>query len=220
MGANTMKTAIVIGATGLIGSELVGLLAASSKFDKVVTLTRRAMTLNDDKVENHVIDFDRLSDKVALFNGDFLFSCLGTTAKVAGSTAAQRTVDLDYQLTAAKLAAQQGVAHYLLVSSSGANSKSRNAYLKMKGELEDKIKSLPFAQISIFQPSLLLGRREEFRLAETAASVVMPFVCRFPGLRAYRPIEGHDVAKKMLSVATQPRSSVVRVFRLDEIFPD
>ena len=215
-----MKTAIVIGATGLVGSQLVRLLASSAEFGKIVTLTRRAMEVSSDKVENHVVDFDRLVDAAELFTGDILFSCLGTTRKVAGSVDAQRSVDLDYQYAAAELALQQGVQHYLLVSSSGANAFSRNSYLRMKSELEVKIRALPFARISIFQPSLLLGEREEFRLAEKIGGVVLPFVCRLPGLHAYRPIQACDVASKMFFVATQSQSSTIRVFRLDEVFPD
>jgi len=215
-----MRTAIVIGATGLVGSQLVQLLVNSMEFEKVITLTRRAMQVESDKVDNHVVDFDRLAEVSALFKGDTLFSCLGTTRKVAGSLSAQRVVDLDYQHLVAELALQQGVQHYLLVSSSGANLRSRNPYLRMKGELECKISTLSFSRISIFQPSLLLGERQELRLAEKIAGAVLPVICRLPGLRVYRPIQARDVAQKMLIVATQEQVSVKRTFSLDEVFPD
>ena len=106
--------------------------------------------------------------------GDVLFSCLGTTKKQAGSIAAQRIVDFDYQLQIAQIAVENGVPHYLLVSSSGANAKSRAAYMKMKGELEEQVKALPFQRISIFQPSLLLGDRPESRFGEQLAALFMP----------------------------------------------
>ncbi|NJN48102.1 MAG: hypothetical protein HC808_18300 [Candidatus Competibacteraceae bacterium] len=106
--------------------------------------------------------------------------------------------------------------HYLLVSSSGANEKSNNPYLKMKGELECKIQALPFERISIFQPSLLIGERADFRLAEKLGNWVLPVLCAIPGLQRYRPIHGEQVAAKMIQVSQQPGRGLER-FRLDEI---
>ena len=211
------KTAIVIGATGLVGRSLVNQLAAADHIDKVITLTRRSAEHSSSKVFNHVVEFNKLEDYASLFNADFLFSCLGTTIKQAGTIAAQRTVDLDYQFRAAQLAANNGVAHYLLISSNGANAKSCNAYLKMKGELENKIKPLPFKRISLFQPSLLLGERAEFRFAEKLGSWVLPVVGIIPWIRRYRPIRGDQVAAKMVQVSQQA-GEPLEIFRLDEIF--
>lgn len=210
-------TAIVIGATGLVGSALVNQLADADHINKIITLTRRPAGHSSSKVHNHVIDFDHLEDYAALLKADYLFSCLGTTRKQAGSIAAQYTVDYDYQLKAAQLAADNSVCHYLLVSSSGANHKSKSPYLKMKGELEQKIKSLPFDRISIFQPSLLLGKRSDFRLGEKAGSWVLPALGLIPGLKRFRPITGEQVAAKMVQVSRQA-SSGLNWFRLDEIF--
>ena len=150
-------TAVVIGASGLVGSALVNKLVTADHVDKVITLTRRSIIHSSTKVENHVVNFDRLEEVSSLFKADFLFSCLGTTRGQAGSVTAQRVVDLDYQFKAAQLAAQNGIPHYLLISSSGASAKSHNPYLKMKGELEQRVQSLGFKRISIFQPSLLMG---------------------------------------------------------------
>jgi uncharacterized protein YbjT (DUF2867 family) len=217
------KTAIVIGATGLVGSQVVAQLIEAKHVSRVVTLTRRALRQSEQhdcaKLENHVVDFDRLADSASLFKGDILFSCLGTTLKQAGSIPAQRVVDLDYQYQAAKLAVEQGVDHLLLVSSSGADSKSLSPYLKMKGELEDKIQALAFPHINIFQPSLLLGDRDSSRAAEDIASKVLPLICKLPGLTRYRPIYGAEVAEKMVAESAHPKSAVVR-FKLDEVFPD
>ena len=213
------KTAIVIGATGLIGAELVDLLVLEEQVEKVITITRRPVEYANKKIENHVIDFTDMTKSVHLFKGDWLFSCLGTTAKIAGSIQAQRIVDLDYQLTAAELAIEQGVQRYFLVSSSGANATSFSQYLKMKGELEVKIKALGFAQTVIFQPSLLLGEREHSRLAEGLASKIMPTLCKLPGLRHYRPIKGREVAQKMVCEATKPVRQKLITFKLDEVFP-
>lgn len=211
------QIAIVIGATGLVGRALVDELVELEEFSEIRTLTRRPFDHPSDKVFNYQVDFDNLTSRHDLFKGDMLFSCLGTTKKQAGSIAAQRKVDLDYQLTAAELAAEQGVKHYLLVSSSGANAHSGNPYLKMKGELEQAVCGLPFPQISIFQPSLLLGSRPEARLGEMIGSWVMPALCWLPGLRRYRPIKGEQVAHKMAKVSQQ-NGEAVRYFRLDQIF--
>lgn len=213
------KTAVVIGSTGLVGSALVEQLIASDLVDQIITLTRRPDPRESSKVSNHVVDFEQLSDYEALFAGDLLFSCLGTTIKQAGSIQAQRRVDLDYQYEAARLAAKQGVSHYLLVSSSGANARSPSPYMKMKGELEEKVKDLAFTHISILQPSLLLGEREQMRMAENIGSLILPALCKLPGLSRYTPIRGSEVAQKMLEVAASP-SEKITTFTLDEVFPN
>ena len=109
--------------------------------------------------------------------------------------------------------------HYLLVSSSGANAESGNAYLRMKGELEQRVQSLPFQRISIFQPSLLLGRRAVPRPGEKFWSRILPPLCVLPGLRRFRPIRAEQVAAKMVQVSQRPGPSR-EWFRLDEIFPN
>lgn len=214
---NRNKKAIVIGATGLVGNAVVELLLASEHFDKVITLTRRKMSHSSDKFENHTVDFDQLDKHAALFKADLLISCLGTTLKQAGSLSAQRTVDLDYQFMVAQLAANHGINHYLLVSSSGANSTSKNAYLQMKGELEEKVSTLNFARISILQPSLLLGQRTQFRFGETVGAWLLPTLCLIPGLQKYRPIRAQKVAQKLYSL-TLFEASGLEYFRLDQIF--
>jgi uncharacterized protein YbjT (DUF2867 family) len=212
------RTAIVIGATGLVGRSVVEQLAKAPHVDRVVTLTRRAMQTVPARVINHVVDFERLDDYASLFAGDYLFSCLGTTRKAAGSIEAQRKVDLDYQLAAARLAARGGVAHYLLVSSTSANAASANPYLKMKGELEQQVLQLPFKRISIFQPSVLIGEREHARPGEKLGGVMLQALRFIPGVRRYRPIRGDEVAAKMVEVSSAPGPSR-EWFRLDEVFP-
>jgi uncharacterized protein YbjT (DUF2867 family) len=211
------KKAIIIGATGVVGSALVDCLAEAEHINKVITLTRKPVKHKSAKVVNKVVDFDNLDDYIELFQGDMLFSCLGTTIKQAGSVKEQRKVDVDYQLKAAQLAVNNNVEHYLLVSSSAANERSKNTYLKMKGELEQEIKLLPFKRISIFQPSLLLGNRAEFRLGEKIGSWIMKALCIFPFLKRYRPIKGEQVAAKMCRVSQLP-GQTIEYYCLDEIF--
>ena len=213
-----MRTAIVLGATGLVGQSLVDQLSRAAHIDRVVTITRRPVVSTSPKVTNHVIDFERLADHASLFTGDYLFSSLGTTRKQAGSIHAQRRVDLDYQFEAAQLAARNGVSHYLLVSSTGADANTSNPYLKMKGELEQLVLELPFKRISIFQPSVLAGERDEPRIGERIGGLVLQGLRFFPGLRRYRPIRGEQVAARMVEVSNAPGPSR-EWFRLDEVFP-
>ena len=212
------KSAIVLGATGLVGHAIVEHLARAPHIDRVVTVTRRPADAPSPKVTNHVVDFERLHEHAALFAADYLFSSLGTTRKQAGSIDAQRKVDLEYQYAAAELAARQGVAHYLLVSSTGADAGSSNPYLKMKGELEQRVLQLPFARVSIFQPSVLAGVREHARPGEQLGGIVLGVLRFLPGVRRYRPIRGDEVAEKMVQVSRAPGPSR-EWFRLDEVFP-
>lgn len=211
------KTAIVIGATGLVGRALTDQLTDAPHISRVVTLTRRSAHHSSPKICNNVVNFDRLKDHASLFEADIMFSCLGTTRSKAGSIDAQRRVDLDYQYEAAQLAVGNGVRHYLLVSSSRAHADSGNAYLKMKGELEKRVQTLPFERISIFQPSLLTGPRPELRMGEKTLSRILPAICIIPGLRRFRPIRGEQVAAKMVQVSQLP-GKPLEWFVLDEIF--
>lgn len=212
------KTAIVIGSTGLVGKALVEQLAVAPHIETVISVTRRPVDYAAPNVRNAVVDYDRLADYADVFRGDYLFSCLGTTRRQAGSVAAQRIVDLDYQYAAAELAARNGVPHYVLVSSSFADASARNAYFQMKGELEQKIRALPFQRISILQPSVLLGQRDRSRPVELVGGRLMSALCRLPALRTRRPIRGDEVAAKLVEVSREP-GPPVQVFRLDETFP-
>jgi len=210
------KIAIVIGATGVVGRELVDQLAVHNAFEKVVTLTRRAVNYDHPKIFNQVIDFDQLDREEKYFRGDYLFSALGTTRNQAGSIEAQKKVDVGYQFKAAQLAVNNGVSHYLLVSSSGAHADSNSPYLKMKAELEEKIKTLPFKRTIIVRPSLLLGEREDFRLVEKVGGFILPIICRLPGLTKYRPISGKQVAGAMIKIS-QNSGQGVDIYSLDEL---
>jgi uncharacterized protein YbjT (DUF2867 family) len=210
-------TAIVLGSSGLVGRALVEQLVAASHVSSVVTVTRRDAPHDAPKVINHVVDFERLADHASIFLGDWMFSCLGTTRRDAGSVAAQRRVDLDYQFAAARLAADNGVRHYLLVSSSGANASSANPYLRMKGELEQRVLQLPFERITILQPSILLGARERRRPLEAIAGSILLRLTVLPMLHRYRPIHADQVAARLVQ-ASRERTPGQEWLRLDEIF--
>lgn len=206
-----MTTALVIGATGVVGRAIVDQLAEADHVDRVVSLTRRPAEHPSEKVVNRVVDFARLDDFAADFTGDLLFSALGTTRALAGSVQAQRVVDHDHQLAAARLARAGGVRHLLLVSSVGASSRARNAYLRMKGDLEEAVGELGFERLSIFQPSLITGERPDHRPLERAGEIVMGGLARVPGLGALQPVTGADVAAAMVgeSRLTDPGRHVI-----------
>ena len=197
----TNKTALVIGATGMVGSELVKLLLQDSRFNKVVVFARRSSKINHSKLTEHLIDFDRPETWESLVKGDVLFSALGTTISKAGTKQKQYQIDFTYQYNFAKAAAANGVKGYVLISSAGANTDSTIFYSRMKGELEEAVKKLPFAYIHIIQPGLLTGDRNEFRLGERLAAPVLSLLQYIKPLKKFRPIHARIVALAMVNAA-------------------
>lgn len=214
-----MKTAIVIGATGLIGNLLVNKLLNDDRYKSVKVFSRRSTGINHPKLEEHLVDFDEMDQWKNQISGDELFSAMGTTIRKAKSTSIQYKVDVTYQYEFAKAASENGVKNYFLVSSSGANAKSKLFYLKIKGELDEKVKSLPFEKIRIFRPSLLLGDRPQKRFGEKAAEIILKIIVPvLPFLKNQRPIEGEKVANAMIGSANLDDKERIRIFELDEIF--
>lgn len=196
-----MKTAVVIGATGLVGNELLRLLLKDSRIEKVIVLTRRVTTLESDKLEEHIVDFAKPESWKKLVQGDILFSALGTTLKAAGSKEAQYQVDYTYQYLAAKAAAANGVKKYVLVSAAGSSPNSRVFYSRMKGELERDIRKLPLETIHILRPGMLAGHRDKVRTGEIVGGALMNLIGKIPGLHSLAPIRGQQVAKAMINAA-------------------
>ncbi len=217
-GLTSRDTAVVLGATGLVGSALLDALARAPQVAEVVALVRRPATHASPKVRFEQLDFERLPARADAFRGRWLFSCLGTTLRQAGSAQARRHVDLVLQGQAAELAAQEGVRHCLLVSSALARVDHPNDYLRLKGELEQRVLAMPFERVSIFQPSFLQGRRAAPRPGEAVAGLLAQALCRLPGLRRYRPVAAEQLAARMLEVALQSGPGQAW-FRWDEVFP-
>ena len=166
------KIALVAGATGLIGNEVVRQLLNHPAYSKVKVFVRRHLSFQHPKLEEIMTDFDRLEAYAHELKGNDLFLCLGTTMAKAGSRKAFIKVDLTYNLKIARMAAENKVHQILLVSSVGADPDALFFYSKVKGNLEQAIKQLPFWGIHIFQPSVLLGQREELRMGEKVAGSV------------------------------------------------
>ena len=214
-----MKTAIVIGATGLIGKHLTKWLLDDPAYSSVKVFVRRTLNISNPKLEEHVVDFDETSIWKDKITGDELYSAMGTTIKKAGSKEAQYKIDVTYQYEFAKAAVENGVRDYFLVSSSGANAKSKLFYMRIKGELEEKVKLLPFNKIRIFRPSLLLGERSERRFGEKAAERLLKIVVPiFPFLKNQRPIEGEKVAGAMIVSANETDDERIKIFEPMDIF--
>lgn len=191
---------MLVGATGLVGAECLRLLLADPGVGRVVALARRPLAdaLVSPKLAAHVMDFDHLDAQAELLAADQLICALGTTIAQAGSKERFRAVDLGLPLALAKLAAERGVRHVLLVSALGAAASSRVFYNQVKGELEEALSALPFRSLSILRPSLLLGERREFRLGE---SVAKRFAFLMPG--KYAPIHARDVAAALVRLAAE-----------------
>ncbi len=213
-----MKTAIVIGATGLVGRFLVKKLLENNQYNSVIVFARRTSGINHPKLEEHLVNFDELEKWKYKINGDELFSAMGTTIRQAKSTSLQYKVDVTYQYEFAKAAVENGVQNYFLVSSTGANAKSKLFYLRIKGELDEKVKQLPFGKIRIFRPSLLLGERTEKRFGEKAAERLLKIIIPlFPFLKNQRPIQGEKVAEAMIKSANENNPGI-RIIERDEIY--
>ena len=192
-------TATLVGATGLIGSYLLEELLNDPYFDTVRILLRRPLDITHPKLEKKIVDFnDSDSLLVALSNGDVLFCAIGTTMKkVKGNKEAYRKIDFNIPLKLARFCKMTGCEKFLLVSSAGANSKSRNFYQRLKEETEEAVKSVGLKTVHIMRPSLLLGERKEFRLGENIGKILMTSLS-FLIPDKYKAIQGKDVAKVML----------------------
>lgn len=204
------RTAVVAGATGLIGKELVQLLLNDAAYRSVTILVRRPTGLEHPKLVEQIIDFEQLQQASVQMDGADVFCTLGTTIKKAGSQDAFRKVDYQYPLSLGQLASRQGARQLLLVSAIGANPSSRAFYNRVKGEVEEALSGLKLPALHILRPSLLLGEREEFRFGERiAASLSGLLFPLFSGpLRKYAPVQASAVAKAMIFAAKSNQAGI------------
>ncbi len=197
------RTALVLGSTGLVGRHLTDELLQHPLYRRVVAPVRRATGRTDHSYTETVVSFDRLEEHSDLFAVDDVFCCIGTIMRVAGSQEAFRKVDYGYPVSAARISSAHGARGFLLVSSLGADTGSRNFYLRVKGETEREVFSYPFEQVAAFRPSMLLGERQEGRWEDR---VVGPLVRGISPLLAgplkkYRGVEARVVARSMVRFA-------------------
>lgn len=197
--------AIIIGATGLVGSAILKETLANEKFTQVHVFARRSTKIIHAKLKEHIIDFENVESVQSLIFGDVLFSALGTTLKVAGSKVEQYKVDFHHQYDFAKIARANGVKNLVLISSTGAHPSSRIFYLKMKGELEEKITDLKFESFQILRPGPLKGKREKERMSEIISTFILGFLPRSRAFGNMLPVDAAVVASKSVQVALNKR---------------
>lgn len=206
--------AVIAGATGLVGRQCLRLLV--ERYDSVTAIVRRSTGVSNPKLTERFIDFDRLGT-IEMPSGAHVYCALGSTIRQAGTQEAFRRVDYEYPVSLARRAAEVR-ARFALVSSVGANPRSKNFYLRVKGELEEAVRALPLESVHIFQPSLLLGERVERREGEAvgvAAAQALAFLMA-GRLRKYRAIEAAKVARAMVAAANKDVAGCF-VYQYDEI---
>ncbi|MCW3167370.1 NAD(P)H-binding protein [Chryseobacterium sp. 09-1422] len=208
--------ALVIGATGATGKDLVKQLLNDKDFEQVDVFVRKPLNIENEKLKTHVVDFEKPEDWKDSVKGDVAFSCLGTTLKDAGSKEAQRKVDYEYQFQFAKAAKENNVEDYILVSAYGANPQSKIFYSKMKGELEDAVRKLHFNKITIFKPGML-ERKDSERSGEVLGSRIIKFANKLGLLESQKPLPTDVLAKAMIN-SSKIKSNGYSSIKLGNIF--
>lgn len=205
-------TAVVLGASGLTGGLLVNELLNDKDYKTVRVLVRKTLGIIHPKLQQHVVDFNDKDDFARkMGDGDVIFSCIGTTQKrVKGDKKLYEKIDHDIPLNAAEIGISHNFKKFLIVSAVGANENSSNFYLKLKGKTENALKKIPFESLSIFQPSLLNGKRKETRIKEQIAETIMDllsFLLLGP-LQKYRAIGANNVARAMVYAGKQQKAGI------------
>ena len=200
-----MKTALLAGGTGLIGSQLLKMLTEDSRYAKVKCLTRNNLSIFHEKIESIKTDGSNLKEIADQLHADDVFCCLGTTIKKARTEEAFRKIDFEYPLLLAGLCQARGAKQFLLISSLGADPSSSVFYNKVKGEVENAIDSLGYSSLHIFRPSLLLGPRPEERSGEDAAKIFFKLFGFLIPVK-YKAIDSKKVANAMLHMAKKEQT--------------
>ncbi len=210
---STVKKALLIGASGLVGGHLLQQLLKNPNYAEVVVLVRRRMDMQHPKLRQEVVDFDHINPEVV--KGDDLYCALGTTLRKAGSKAAQYKIDCTYPTEIGRIAKEHGFRQYLLVSSIGADANASGFYLKTKGELENNLQAFGFDTFISARPSFLLGDRKEFRLGEKVGIVLAKlFAPLIP--KKYRGIQAAKVAEALIRMAGENQAGV-RIVESDKL---
>tara|TARA_B100000959_G_scaffold865_1_gene896 strand:+ start:2358 stop:3008 length:651 start_codon:yes stop_codon:yes gene_type:complete len=210
--------ALVLGATGATGKEMVKLLLEDSNFSKVSIFVRRTIDIDHEKLIIHKINFSRLSEYNSIVEGDILFSALGTTKQEAGGKKEQFLVDYTYQYEFAKMASENGVSHYSLVSSIGANKNSFFFYPKIKGALEESVKNLKFNKVQIFQPPSLIRQPELMRSGEKNSIKFLQGINKLGFLKSLKPLLVKDLAMKIINESLLHQIEGITIYKSKDLF--
>lgn len=212
------KTALLAGASGLVGSQLIELLLESPEYTRVVVIVRKTTGIRHRKLEEYIVNFNNLESHSHVLKADDVFCCLGTTMKNAGSKEAFYRVDYTYVLKLAEITFKNGATQFLVISALGASPTSSIYYSRVKGEMEAAVKKIPFRSVKIFRPSFLTGDRKENRTGEKfgilLARIIGPFM--FGPLKKYKAVADIIVARAMLRAASEAEEGNL-VFESDKI---
>ncbi len=212
------RTTLLLGASGLIGSLCLQELLRAEAYRNVVALVRSPLGMQHAKLASHVVDFERRETFAEFTRVDDVFSCIGTTRSQAASDQAYRRIDFDIPNDVAQLSFECGAAQFLIVSSVGANPRSRVFYTRLKGEIEQALGRMPFQSVHIFRPSFLMGARPQSRPTEIALAKAAPFFSWMLAgpLRKNKPIQAAVVARAMVRAALAGASGV-QIYEFDRI---
>ena len=214
-----MKTALVIGATGLTGKYIVNFLLESDNYNKVVIFSRRELSIDNPKLITQIVDFNKIDDWSELIQGDDIFSAMGTTIKQAGSKEAFYKVDYTYPANFIEMAVRNGAKRLFLISAPGVSTKSPVFYNRVKAQLEEYLETLNLESKVYFRPSIIYGDRENSRFAENVGERLLDFSSRWiPGMKKLKPISGEELARAILNCAESEISSGQHVYEWTEIF--
>ena len=199
-----MKTAVLFGSSGLIGSNLLDNLINNNTYNKIKIFVRKLPSIDNSKVEvinTDFLDLDTLKEKLT---GDDCFFCIGTTHKDTPDKNEYRRIEYDLPVQLAKIAKFNSISNFIYVSSIGANPKASSTYLKNKGQVEEELKKIGFSNLSIIQPSFLVGNRKDFRIVQVLGIPVMKFLSLFffGGFKKYTPIKVEIVVNAMIKLAS------------------
>jgi uncharacterized protein YbjT (DUF2867 family) len=205
------KTAILFGPTGAVGREVLQLLLGDHRYEKVIAFSRKVLPIEHPKLEvvlDTLSNLDKLSDRIM---GDDLFCCLGTTSRKAGSREAFKKVDLEMPVALARIASGNGVEGFIVISSVGAGKPGRGFYLDVKTEMENSVIQYDFKRLAIVRPSLLLSKREEFRISEEAGKVLNSALgwAMSGSMKKYKGIQTSDVARAMIEIMNMEKPNLI-----------
>jgi uncharacterized protein YbjT (DUF2867 family) len=217
----TTRTALIVGATGLIGGYCLDTLCDDPTYTEIIALARKPLLKTHRKLQTIVTKFDKnLEYELSNIQADDVFCCLGTTIKKAGSQQAFKAVDYTLVVTVAELMRKQGAEQFVVISAMGADKDSKVFYNRVKGELEKALEELGYSCLRIIRPSLLLGQRQEFRLGEKIGVLLTPVLkpLMMGSLKKYRPVQAESVARFMVKVAHEkPVTGGVHVYESNQI---
>lgn len=213
------RKALIVGASGLIGSYCLQALLANPNYSEVIALVRKPLLKTHSKLNVIITNFNNLAQITSSISAHDIYCCLGTTIKKAGSQESFRKIDFSLVVTVAELMKKQGAEQLLVISSIGADENSKGFYLRVKGEMEEAVKGIDYNCLRIIRPSLLLGKREEFRFGEGVATVFTPLLkpFLFGSLKKYKPVEAELVAQFLVKIAYDQPVSGVHLYESDQI---